>query len=487
MFDPRLLGFCDKICLKIQISSLSFRRILRETEPIPPIIYMTTRRIFVAIVCAIIVVPGLLAQNRSDEPIPAMPKLLSQREQMDVRELWLRKRLGSLLLPMMKRHGIEMWIVVNEEFHSDPVTEHIVPPMPIVGRRDLFIFIDRGERIERIAMVRYDEERLKNHYRMLMPARDKFGEELKKLVDERNPKTIALNIGGTRGQQSGLTHDGYKFLSETLGAENEKKFVSAANLLTEYFDTRLQEELEHYRTAVLATDVITRRAFSNEVITPGKTTVGDVRWWMMQQLNDIGVDTWFQPDLRIQRHQTDTGKTGAFLTTAKESDVIQRGDLLHVDFGLNYMGLSTDWQKHGYVLRSGETDVPAGLKTALKNTNALQDALFAIARAGMTGAEVYEKTMAEMKKRGIEAMIYSHPIGTHGHGLGPSIDFRGLVGGGGNRILPGSYESIELNTSTIVPEWGGQKVTIMAEDDAHMTPDGYKFFRPRQTEFYLIK
>jgi len=448
---------------------------------------MNIRRTAVTFLFAVIIVPGTFAQNRVDETIPAMPKLLSQREQMDVREQWLRKRLGSLLLPMMKRHGIEMRIVVNEEFHSDPVTEHIVPPMPIVGRRDLFIFIDRGERIERLAFVRYDEERLKNHYKQVMPARDKFGEELKKVVEERNPKTIALNMGGTRGQQSGLTHDGYKFLAETLGAENEKKFVSAANFLTEFFDRRLPEELEHYRNAVLATDIITRRAFSNEVVTPGKTTVGDVRWWMMQQVNNLGLGIWFQPDLRIQRQRVETGNTGAFLSTAKEADIIGRGDLVHVDFGLNYMGLSTDWQKHGYVLKAGETDVPAGLKAALKNTNALQDALFSIARADMTGTEVYEKTMAEMKKQGIESMVYSHPIGTHGHGLGPSIDFRGLVGGGGNKILPGSYMSIELNTSTLVPEWGGQKITIMAEDDAHMTNDGYKFFRPRQTEFYLIK
>lgn len=427
------------------------------------------------------------SQNRSNEPIPPMPKLLSQREQADVREQWLKKRLGSLLLPMMKRHGIEMWIVVNEEFHNDPVTPHITPMIPIVGRRDLFIFIDQGERIERVALVRYDEERIKNHYRMLMPPRDKFAEELKKLVDARNPTTIALNMGGTRGQQSGLTYDGYKFLTEALGPENEKKFVPAANFLVEFLDTRLPEELEHYRNAVFATDVITRRAFSNEVITPGKTTAGDVRWWMMQQLNDLGVDTWFQPDLRIQRQATTTGTTGQFLSTAKESDVIQRGDLIHVDFGLNYMGLSTDWQKQAYVLKAGEKDAPAGLKAALKNTNRLQDIIFSIARPGMTGTEVYETAMAECKKQNINCMIYSHPLGTQGHGLGPSIDFRGNIGGGANKILNGSYMSIELNTSTEVPEWNNQKVTIMAEDDAYMTETGYKWFRPRQTELYLIK
>ena len=427
------------------------------------------------------------AQNRSNEPIPPMPKLLSQRKQADVREQWLQKRLGSLLLPMMKRHGIEMWIVVNEEFHNDPVTPQITPMIPIVGRRDVFVFIDQGERIERVALLRYDEERVKNHYRMLLPPRDKFAEELKKLVDARNPKTIALNIGGTRGQQSGLTYDGYKFLAEALGPDNEKKFVSAANFLTEFLDTRLPEELEHYRTAVLATDVITRRAFSNEVITPGKTSAGDIRWWMMQQLNDLGVDTWFQPDIRIQRQAATTDTTGQFLSTANESDIIQRGDLIHVDFGLNYMGLSTDWQKHAYILKSGETDAPAGLKAAMKNTNRLQDILFSFARAGMTGTELYERTMAECKAQNINCMIYSHPLGTQGHGLGPSIDFRGNIGGGANKILNGSYMSIELNTSTEVPEWNNQKVTIMAEDDAHMTETGYKWFRPRQTEFYLIK
>ena len=447
--------------------------------------YEVMKRITLLLVVLVPIAIG--AQNRSSEPLPPMPKLLSLREQMDVREAWLKKRLGILLQPMMRRNGIDMWIVVNEEFHSDPVTEHIVPPIPIVGRRDFFIFVDRGGKLERYAVVRYLEERLKNHYTVLSPPRAEIGAAIKKLVDERNPKTIALNIGGTRGQQSGLTYDGYKYLAEVLGSENEKKFVSSASLLTEFFDTRLADELEHYRQAVLVTDVITRRALSNAVITPGETTVGDVRWWMMQQVGDLGLGIWFQPDLRVQRRTQSTGTTQQFLSVADEATVIERGDLIHVDFGVIYMGLSTDWQKHAYILNPGEKDAPAGLKIALRNTNRLQDILFTVARAGMTGTAVYEATMAEAKKQKIDAMIYSHPVGSHGHALGPSIDFRGNIGGGANKILPGSYMSVELNTSTNVAEWNNQRVTIMAEDDAHMTETGYKFFRPRQTEFYLIK
>src|SRR5215216_5008543 len=135
---------------------------------------------------------GSLSQNRSNEPIPPMPKLLSQREQMDVREAWLKKRFDTMLQPVMRRNAIDVWIVVNEEFHSDPVTEHIVPPIPIVGRRDFFVFIDRGDKLERYAVVRYVEERLKNHYTVLNPPRTETAAAIKKLIDERAPKTIAL-------------------------------------------------------------------------------------------------------------------------------------------------------------------------------------------------------------------------------------------------------------------------------------------------------
>jgi Xaa-Pro dipeptidase len=438
------------------------------------------------LVVSILAVPAI-AQNRSDEKLPAMPRLLTQREQADVREAWLRKRLDTMLLPMMRRHGISMWIVVNEEFNSDPVTEHIVPPVPMVGSRDFFVFADGGDKLERIAIVRYSEERLKNHYEMKSVPRDKLAETFRETIARFDPKTIAINTGGTRGQQHGLSHASYRFLSETLGPEVEKRFVPAADLLTEFFDTRLPEELEHYRNAVLVTDILTRRALSNEVITPGKTTAGDVRWWLIQQVNNLGLGIWFQPDLRVQRRAKTAETSQQFLSVADESLVLERGDLIHVDFGLVYMGLSTDWQKHAYILNKGERDAPQGLKAALRNTNRLQDAMFETARAGMTGFEVYEQTMARMKKENIEAMIYSHPIGTHGHGLGASIDFRRAIGGAGERLRLGSYIAIELNTSTLVPEWNNQRVTIMAEDDAHLTERGYQFLRPRQTEFYLVR
>jgi Xaa-Pro dipeptidase len=420
-----------------------------------------------------------------------LPKLLSVREQLNVRERWLKTRLDTMLLPMMRRHKVGMWIVTNEEFHPETVVPYIAPPIPYEGRRDFFIFIDRGgDKLERIALVRYPDEHLRSFFEVVNPPGREIQATLKKIVAERNPQTIALNFGGTRGATNGLTYDAQKFLAETLGKEYVDRFMTAAPLIVEYMDTRLPDELEHYRQAVALTEIITRRAFSNEVITPDKTTVGDVRYWWLQQMNNQGLDTWFHPDMRIQRRNQETGKTQQFLSVADEAEIIRRGDVIHIDCGLNYMGLSTDWQKMGYVLLKGEKDVPEGLKRALTNTNRLQDALFAHIKPGAWGYEVYDATMADMKAAGIEAMIYSHSIGNQGHGLGASVDFRRPVSGAVSFEPPfreGSYTSIELNTSTPVAEWGGQKVTIMMEDDSYLTKDGMKWFRPRQTSFYVIR
>ena len=120
----------------------------------------------------------------------ALPKLLSVREQQAVREAWLKKRLDTMLLPMMRQQKIEMWIVTNEEFHADPVTEFIAPPLPYVGRRDFFIFADRGgDKLDRVALVRYPEEALKRFFEMLNPPGRDTASTLRRIVEERNPKT----------------------------------------------------------------------------------------------------------------------------------------------------------------------------------------------------------------------------------------------------------------------------------------------------------
>ncbi|MCY1074230.1 M24 family metallopeptidase [Archangium lansingense] len=430
----------------------------------------------------------LLALNvacATARPVP--PRLLSWSEQIAVREAWLVKR-HEMLLPMMRQHGVGMWIIVNEEFHDDPLTQYVAPPRPYAGNRDIFVFIDAGAQgLKKYALTGYPEENLTRFFECPKEPIKPREEELAELYTRYRPATIALSMGGKRGVTRSLTRDSYALLAAGLGPEAEARFISAAPLIEEYLDTRIPEELEHYRTLVLLTEQVVKRAFSSEVVKPGVTKVGDVRRWLYDELGRLGVGTWFQPDLRVQRKGQGNASSRGFLAVAKEDLVIQRGDLLHVDFGISYLGLHSDWQKMAYVLREGEWDVPQGLKRALGNTNAVQVALVVASRPGRPSAEVYEMVIAWVREKGIVAQVYSHPLGNQGHALGASIDFRSTSRQEEpKKLREGSYIAIELNTRTPVPEWDGQEVFVMQEDPAYLTADGWNFFVPWQEAYYVI-
>lgn len=415
--------------------------------------------------------------------------LLSMSSQIAVRESWLPRRY-DLLLRLMRTHNVGMWIVVNEEFHDDPLTWLVAPPRPYVGRRDVFVFIDAGEAgLKRIAATGYSEESVQRFFDS--PSEPAPPEKvLASLVAQYQPKTIALGINGTRGVTRSLTSDAHAFIVSAIGTEAAGRIVPAEPLIEELLDTRAQDEFAHYTLLVEWTEDLARRALSNEVITPGVTTVGDVRRWLLDQSHALGLVPWFQPDLRVQRRGDKPASSRTFLAVAEEAVVIEPGDVVHLDFGVNYLGFASDWQKMAYVLRESETDVPDGLKRAMANTNALQDALARLSRPGKAAGAVHDETMAEMKAKGIAARIYSHPLGHQGHALGASIDGRSSTRDADKPpklLRRGSYLAMELNTETPIPEWNGQVVTVMAEDPVYLTDEGWRFFVPRQEDWYTIR
>lgn len=432
--------------------------------------------------------PGQGDAAEVSHPTPLPP--LSER--IAIRERWLEKR-QDLVLDLMRRHRIGMWIIVNEEFHPDPLTEFVAPPRPYAGRRDFFVFIDGGNQgLVKVAVTGFASEAVRRFFEAPTDPRP-AKEALPELIERYRPQAIALSTGGHRGVSSSLTRDAYDFLAETLGDEARSRFVPDEPLLVDYLNIRLPDEFEPYRNMVLWTEALVHRAFSREVITPGQTTVGEVRRWLYDQTDAMGATNWFEPDLRVQRPGMAPVMSRGFLAVAPESTVIQPGDLIHVDFGITAFGLNTDYQKMAYVLRPGETRAPEELSAALHHTIALQDAVIRHSRPGKEVAKIYTESMADMKSAGITAQIYSHPLGNQGHGLGASIDFRSAKKdadttprGVDARLRAGSWLALELNTRTPTPEWNGADVYMMEEDPVYLTPEGWKFFRPRQTALILI-
>jgi hypothetical protein len=109
---------------------------------------------------------------------------------------------------------------------------------------------------------------------------------------------------------------------------------------------------------------------------------------------------------------------------------------------------------------------------------------------GRTGNEVLRGALAAADSAGMDATIYAHPIGFHGHAAGPLIGLwdqqDGVPGKGEVPLRPNTAYSIELNVQASVPEWDGQEVLFRVEEDALFTGESVRYLDGRQTQLYLI-
>ena len=421
----------------------------------------------------------------------------SLHRQAELQQAWLKSRLDDVLPALMRKHAVGMWIVACREYAEDPAFFSLVSPTVFAARRTtIYVFNDKGgpAGVERLALGGDSNGGLYTVYRDPdAPNHEIYGDSqwtsLRKLVDARKPTNIAIDISDTHAFSDGLTVGMHDKLVRALGQENAKRIIHADNLALEYQELRVPEMLPSYREMMRAAHSFISRAFSNDVITPGKTTDEDVVWWLRQAVNDAGYGTWFQCSVMVQRQGA---KEGINFLHKENGIVIQRGDVLHTDFGITVMRLNTDTQHMGYVLRPGETDVPAGLKRALLNGNRLQDIVLERLKPGSTGNQILMDSLEAAKSAGIKGSIYSHPIGDHGHAAGPLIGLwdrqEGVPGRGDAKVLPMTWFSIELSAWTNVPEWNNQEVQMALEEDAAVDAAGHaSWVLSRQTEFHLVR
>ncbi len=422
------------------------------------------------------------------QDVPEMPRILSSREQAAVVDAWLERRMETVVPALMRREGIDCWIVAAREYNEDPVIRTLLPATWFAARRrTILVFFDRGDRIERLAVARYAVGRSFEAAWDPEAQPDQWA-RLAELVRERDPKRIAVNTSTTFGHADGITHTEHEALLEALGPALAGRVASAERLAVGWLETRIPEEMAVYPQIVRIARTIIREGLSDRVIQPGVTTTDDVVWWYRDRIRELRLDTWFHPSVDVQRAEGLT--RGDDFSSRPPASVIQPGDLLHVDFGITYLRLNTDTQQHAYVLKPGETDAPEGLKKALSVGNRLQDLLTREFAVGRTGNEILAGALAAAKAEGIRPSIYTHPIGFHGHAAGPAIgmwDNQGRVVGTGDFPLhANTAHSIELNATVSVPEWNGQDVRIMLEEDAFFDGSSVWYIDPRQERLYLV-
>jgi len=430
------------------------------------------------------------------------------REQAAMQQGWLKKRLETILPPLMRKHAIDLWVVPMREYNEDPVFGAITAPETFAARRrTIYVFFDACAAtnapitpacLQRIALGGTSQGGVFEARRSTKQAAGDVGrgqqaelwgdeqwQALKAVIEERKPRTIGINRSTIFAFSDGLSSGELAGMTAALGGAWTSKFKDAERLPLELISARLPEEEVFYRTMQELVWSMTQTMFSEKMIVPGKTRTSELVWWWRQRVNDQGLGTWFQPSVSVQRQ----GKTAADLG---DDPIIERGDVLHCDVGITVARLNTDTQHNAYVLRPGETDAPAGLRKALAAANALQDIVMDEIKPGRTGNEILSAARARMKAQGINGTVYSHPIGLHGHGAGPLIglwDYQdGVPGRGDAPVIPGMWFSIELQATSPVAEWNGQQVRMAQEEDAIVSADGkVRWALKRQDQLFLVK
>jgi len=414
--------------------------------------------------------------------------ILPEKNREQLMNEWLKWRLDNIVPQLMRREGIDLWLVINREYNEDPVYLSLVPRPTMYARRtSILLFHDLGpeKRVERLSGSYYGME---GWYKgTWVDKKKKQFESLAEVIKSLNPKRIGINASENWAFGDGLTASLKAKLEKALGPEHSSRFVSAENLSVGWLETRSPQEMSVYRHICgIAHDIIDE-FFSNRVITPDVTTTDDVVWWIRQRVTDLGLEPWFQPSISIQRSKKEAAKFA-------EKNVIRRGDTLHCDFGISYLGLCTDMQLQAYVCRIGETDAPEGLKEALRRANRLADVFMGEFVRGRSGTDIVTAAMKKGEAEGLRPLIYMHPIGVHGHGAGCVADARPPESAPEDNLERGKYPlflntayAIEFSSTTAVPEWENQDVRIGYEEDALFTEDGCRFIDGRQVQFYLIK
>jgi Xaa-Pro aminopeptidase len=264
--------------------------------------------------------------------------------------------------------------------------------------------------------------------------------------------------------------------------------------VSDFRATRTAVEIAAFAEAGEISREIAERAFSNEVITPGLTTLEDVAWWMSDQQLARGLESSFDmPSVYI------TGPEGIVATSTDR--IIQRGDLLMLDWGVGFLDFYTDMKRIAYVLEEGETEPPIGVRHAFEQGRRVRDIMKATIKPAPTAQEALNRTWTALEAAGFNLVEFNQPssdpdvtdvvlgphsVGNWGHGIGPSLAFFNPTRMT-YELRPSTLISIELFAYTANPAWGNAKIRIPLEDDAVVTDRGVEWLYPVNDRVLVIK
>jgi Xaa-Pro aminopeptidase len=334
-------------------------------------------------------------------------------------------------------------------------------------------------------------------------AYDIYGPEsdLNQFVSERDPKHIGVNFSETIAIADGISYTDYLKLVNILGEKYSERIVSAENLITDFRGRKVMSEIVFFAELCKETVEAIDKAF--DLIEPGVTTLNEISRWLVNQNMSKGFDSMFQfllPGVFVRDpdgHENDA--------RAGDDYVIQKGDLVHIDFGTIHMNYRIDIKRLGYVLRDGEDAVPPNIQKTFDEAMRAREIFRSNIEAGRTTGELYEILNYKLEEAGYvniyrdqfdinadpkktQINLGFHPLGNSwpADGGGPTISKRSQRA---HLKIPLYHLFVfEYMMHMPVPEWGkGKHIYMAIEDDVIVTERGVEFLYPPIKQIRLIR
>jgi Xaa-Pro aminopeptidase len=387
----------------------------------------------------------------------------------------------SQAIAILKEQQTDMWLTFVRETSGvrDPALDLLIGSSDLTWPSALML-TRKGEKVAIVGNLEKDAIQRLTIFDEILGYDTAVSDLLRDTIIRLNPDRIAVNTSRNNVHADGLTHAMYEILCDHLeGTPYADKLVSAEPIINALRGRKTPVELARIRKAVEITEKIYKRTF--DFIKVGMTEI-EIGEYMHKLAHEYGVTYAWPgescPAVNSGPHSTvgHSGPTGI---------KVERGHIIHFDFGVKYQDYCSDIQRVAYVLREGETEAPPEVQRGFITIRTAVEKSREAMKPGATGNSIDVIARQIVAEAGYPE--YLHALG---HQLGR------VAHDGGALLGPlwekyGDDPNLELEVGQVFAIEPGLAVRghgyLSLEEDVTITENGAQYLGEPQREIILIK
>ena len=379
---------------------------------------------------------------------------------------------------ILKELDIDLWLTFVRETTAcrDPV-------LPLIYGHELtwesaLIFTQSGERIAIVGEWETETARRTEAYGSVIGYHQAIRPLLLEVLERIQPRSIAINYSKSDELADGLTHGMYLVLQGYLsGSPWAERLVSAEQIVSALRGRKTHTEIERIRKAIATTAEIYEQVFS--YAQPGMSEL-ELGAFMHAQIEERKL----KPAWELEHcPSVNAGGASPLGHVGPGGIKLERGQILHFDFGVTEQDYASDIQRVAYYLRPEESRPPFEVRRAFETVVRSIQAAAAAMRPGVMGMDVDAAARSVIVQSGYPEFMHAtgHQLGRLAHDggglLAPEWERYGELPH--YKLEVGQVYTIEPKVD--VPGCG----TIGIEEDVVVTENGVEFLGAPQTELIL--